>query len=202
MKKISSRLADIRDRLADHDSHETTIGDIVDKSGPAGLELTLLALTFFSAIPGPSALVFGLLIFLVGAQAVIGAERLRLPEFVRRRRLRNDLVVAGLTRAVSTLQRIEDWMGPHRLWPLTPRLTRSALAVPLLAMSAALTLPVPFPFANLGPAISLIAIAVALILRDGLAVLFSWLLSFAALGWLAAILWQSVKVIEWITRLF
>lgn len=200
--KISSRLAAVRDHLASHDGPETTIGDIVDKSGPAGQELTLLALTFFSTIPGPSALVFGLLILLVGAQAIVGAERLRLPEFVRRRRLRNDLIVAGLTRGVSTLQRFEDWLGPHRLWPLTSRVTRIALAAPLLAMTVALTLPLPFPFANLAPAISLIVIALGLILRDGVAVLLGWLSSLVALAWTAAFLWQGAKLIEWLAGLY
>ncbi len=198
--KISSRLAATRARLSKNGEAEATIGDIVDSAGAAGQELTLAALTFLSLVPGPAALIFGPMILIIAVQIVIGGERLRLPEFIRRRRLRNDLVLSGLDKGVSTLQRIESWLGPHRLWPLSDRATRVTLALPLLIMPAILTIPLPFPFGNLAPAASLIALTFALVSRDGVAVLFGWISSVVAVAWTATVLWQGARFIDWIAK--
>jgi hypothetical protein len=202
MKKLSSRLAAMLHRIESNDRRDATVGEIVDKAGPAGLELTLLALTFLTIIPGPSAFIVGALIFLIGIQALAGAERLRLPAFIRARSVRSAWLSAGLAKGASAVRRVEERLGPRRLWPLTERTTRSALAVPLLVMAVALTLPLPLPFANLAPAVSLIVIALGLVVRDGVAVLLGWLASLFALAWTGALVWQSKKLIEWTIALF
>lgn len=198
--KASSRLAALRDRLSRNGEAEATIGDIVDSAGSAGQELTLAALTVLSLVPGPSALVFGPMILIVAFQAVTGAERLRLPEFIRRRHLRNDLVLSGLDKGVSALQRLENWLGPRRLWPLSRRATRVALALPFLVLSTILTIPLPLPLGNLAPAAGLIALTFALVSEDGVAILFGWIASLAAVAWTTTILWQSARFIDWIGK--
>lgn len=198
--KLSSRLAAVHDRLSRHDRPEATIGDIVDHAGATGPELVLAALTLLSVIPGPTVLALGPMIFIVAVQALAGAERLRLPEFFRRRRLRSDLVLAGLAKGVAGVRRVENWLGPRRPWPLASATARMALALPFLVMAALLTLPIPIPFANLAPAVSLIVLTFGLISRDGVAISLGWLTSVATLAWTATILWQGARFLDWIVN--
>ncbi|PWB81588.1 MAG: hypothetical protein C3F11_14910 [Methylocystaceae bacterium] len=196
--KISSRLAAVHNRLSRRGGPEATVGDIVDSAGAAGHELALAALTLLSLIPGPSTLVLGPLILIVAFQAVTGAKRLRLPEFLRRRRLRSDLVLAGLAKGVAGVRRIEDWLGPRRLLPLTSLAARAMLALPFLVMAAVLTIPIPVPLANLAPAASLVVLTFGLVSRDGLAILLGWISSVATLAWTAAIFWRGARFLDWI----
>lgn len=195
-RKASSRLAKVGDRIQ-RDGPETTVGDVVDSLGPTGLGLMLLVLTLLSAVPGISGLIFGPMIALLSIQVVIGARRLWLPEFVRRRRLRSDRVQVRLANGVSALQRVESWLEPRRLLPLTNRVARLALAIPLFSMAAIMTL--PLPFGNVAPAAALIVLSLGLVTRDGLAIILGWVLSVVALVWTATILWHGAKVLEWIT---
>lgn len=198
--KLSSRLAAVHDRLSRHDRPEATIGEIVDNAGAAGHELVLAALALLSVIPGPSSLALGPMIFIVALQALTGAERLRLPGFLRRRRLRNDLVLAGLAKGIAAVRRLEDWLGPRRLFPVADRTARAMLLIPFLAMAAALTLPIPIPFANVAPAASLILLTIGFISRDGAAILAGWMASVATLAWIATILWHGARFLDWIVN--
>ncbi|CCE02752.1 exopolysaccharide biosynthesis protein [Bradyrhizobium sp. STM 3809] len=182
-------------------SEEPSVGELFDRLESEGLGLTLLLLTIPALIPlpGPFGMVFGTFVALVALQILFGAERLWLPEAVRRRpvpqRLLRKVIRAGL-----------DWAGyaerglrEDRLVWLTGRTARMLLALPLLLM--AITIILPIPMGNVMPALALIAAAIGFMAGDGLAVLLSILIAAAAVVWTAVLLYTGAAAADYAATL-
>jgi len=182
-------------------SEEPSIGELFDGLESEGLGLTLLLLTLPALIPlpGPFGMVFGTLVAMVALQILFGAERLWLPETLRRRpvpqRLLRNVIRAGL-----------DWAGfaerglrEDRLVWLTGRTARMLLAVPLLLM--AVTIILPIPMGNVMPALALIAASIGFTAGDGLAVLLSILIGMAAVVWTAVLLYTGAAAADYAAAL-
>ena len=177
------------------------LGEIVDGLGRAGIGMTLLILSLPALIPlpGPFGMVFGCLVALVSLQMMFGAQRLFLPAFVRSWRLPAHAVRAMIDKGVPLLRRAERLLKRRRLLPLTGRLGRMALGLPLLVMGVAVALPVPT--GNVPPVASLIAISLGLVARDGVAVLVGLGLAVLAIGWFALLFFFGAELLEWLWRL-
>lgn len=182
-------------------SDEPSVGELFDRLEAEGLGLTLLLLTIPALIPlpGPFGMVFGTFVALVALQILFGAERLWLPETLRRRpvpqRLLRKIIRAGL-----------DWAGyaerglrEDRLVWLTGRTARMLLALPLLLM--AVTIILPIPMGNVMPALALIAASIGFMAGDGLAVLVSLLIAMAAVVWTAVLLYTGAAAFDYAATL-
>lgn len=182
-------------------SDEPSVGELFDRLESEGLGLTLLLLTIpaLLPLPGPFGMVFGTLVALVALQILFGAERLWLPEPLRRRpvpqRLLRKVIRAGL-----------DWAGyaerglrEDRLVWLTGRTARMLLALPLLLM--AVTIILPIPLGNVMPALALIAASIGFMAGDGLAVLLSMLIAMAAVVWTAVLLYTGAAAADYAATL-
>ncbi|ABQ37337.1 exopolysaccharide biosynthesis protein [Bradyrhizobium sp. BTAi1] len=182
-------------------SEEPSVGELFDRLESEGLGLTLLLLTIPALIPlpGPFGMVFGTFVAVVALQILFGAERLWLPETVRRRpvpqRLLRKVIRAGL-----------DWAGvaeralrEDRLVWLTGRTARMVLALPLLLM--AVTIILPIPMGNVMPALALIAASIGFMAGDGLAVLVSMLIAMAAVVWTAVLLYTGAAAADYAATL-
>ena len=197
----SSRLSDLGQRFTASQT-APTVGEVMDAMGPAGLGLVLLVLTLPALIPlpGPFGIAFGLAIALIALQVLLGAIRLWLPAFLRRRTVPQGVLRGIVDYGVPLMRRLEVWLRPRRLLPLTGRLARIGLAIPLIAMAATLALPIPF--GNLLPAASLIAFALGFLTRDGYAVLAGLALSLVALAWTGVLVTFGSRIAAWIWALF
>lgn len=171
-----------------------TVGDLIDRLETEGLGLTLLLLTLPALIPlpGPFGIVFGTLVAGVAIQILFGAERLWLPDILRRRpvpqRILRNVIRAGLDWA----EYAERGLRENRMVWLTGRRARMLLALPLLLM--AVTIVLPIPLGNLLPALALIAAAIGFMAYDGLAVLVSIVIAVAAVIWIAVLLYAGATV--------
>ncbi|MBT9293034.1 exopolysaccharide biosynthesis protein [Prosthecodimorpha staleyi] len=164
------------------------LGELVDRLGHAGFGFFLLILTVIVLIPipGPIGMVLGVVIGFVALQLLVGARRLWLPDFMRRRHIPAAPLKAMLVRIIPKLAWVEAFLKPRR-WPqLTGFGARSLLAVPVLLMGATITLPIPL--GNFVPAFALMAVALGLIIRDGLAVIAGLVLAVLAIVWTAALI--------------
>jgi hypothetical protein len=182
-------------------SDEPSVGELFDGLESEGLGLTLLLLTIpaLLPLPGPFGMLFGTLVAMVALQILFGAERLWLPEPLRRRpvpqRLLRKVIRAGL-----------DWAGfaerglrEDRMAWLTGRRARMLLALPLLLM--AVTIILPIPMGNVMPALALIAASIGFMACDGLAVLVSILIAIAAVVWTAVLLYTGAAAAEYAAML-
>lgn len=187
----SAILADLGKLLPDR---RVTVGEMVDALGGAGIGLTILmlALPSFIPVPGlPTGVVFGTALAILALQVMLGADRLILPERLRRFSMPREPVVKGGLWIAPWFRRVE-WMLRPRLPALSGRIARFVLALPILVHAVMILLPIPL--GNQLPALAVIAFAFGLIERDGLAVLAGAFLSFIAVAWNGAIVFFSAEL--------
>ncbi len=183
-----------------------TLGEMVDALGEAGIGLTILmlALPSFIPVPGlPTGVVFGTALAILSLQIMTGADRLLLPEWLRRRSLPRGPVVIGAAWVAPWFRRIE-WLLRPRLRILSSRLAQFILAVPIFVHAVMILLPIPL--GNQLPALAVIVFAFGLIERDGLAVLIGWLLTVIAIAWNTTIVLfgaeLSILLYRWSTAIW
>lgn len=169
-----------------------TLNHLLAMAGRDGLMIltALLSLVFLIpvSIPGVST-AFGAAILLIAICRLRGRE-LRLPE-----RLRNRVIPTEKLRPV--LQRSLRWMGylervsePHRLTWLVSGSAAGAFNNAALVLGA-LLLMAPFgliPFSNTFPAVALMCLAIGLVQRDGVCVIFGHVANFATIAYFGLLL--------------
>jgi hypothetical protein len=145
---------------------QVTVGDLLAKleRRAFGLLLLILALPMcIPNIPGIST-IFGVLMVAPAVQMVLGRRDLWLPRRVRAWSFSRDALQSAIKRAIPILQRIENYVAPHWTWLVRPPFT---ILLGLQALLMALVLILPIPFGNWPPGMTVAAMAVALLQRDG-----------------------------------
>ncbi len=167
-KRVSGLL---RDFLATETNDRVSVGALRDALGDRGFGVLLFLfalpnLTPYS-IPMISA-VLGLPLVILGAQLTYGRHEPWLPDWITRRSFPREGFVAVVSRALPTIERVERLLRPRLTWLLTWTGERLVGAAILLL---ALILTLPIPFANGLPALGIAVFGLALIEKDGVAVL-------------------------------
>jgi hypothetical protein len=158
-----------------------TLAEMRDLVGQDGLLLLVIALTVVFmvpvSIPGVST-VFGAAILLIGICRLLD-RTFWLPKRIEHRVLPSERIRAAINVGSQWLHRLERMSRPHRLnWMASAGLMEVVNSAALII--GALLLMAPFgliPFSNTLPALALLFLAVGLLQRDGLCVLFGHLLN-------------------------
>ena len=190
-RKLSEDLALI---LREFEVETVTLREVLAVLHGRGFVLLvlLLALPFSTPIPLPGlSTPFGLVIALIALRLALG-QKPWLPARLLDTKLSPKFFAKVFAAARKVLRAFEIFLRPRLLW-----LTRSAAmqqlhAVPILLCSLMLLLPLPVPFSNLFPALSILLLCGGLLERDGLFILgghIAFLVSiifFAVLGFAGA----------------
>lgn len=179
-----------------------TVGAMVDALGRSGhgLVLLLLALPSFIPIPGlPTGLVFGVALMLVAIQMIRGQQTVALPAWIRRQPLPRGAMLATVRRLESWMQSLERLLRP-RLQALTEGAAMTIVGLLILIMGVTLLLPVPF--GNQGPAFAVVVFAFGIMEKDGLAIIAGAVLAAIGFAWNVALVLFGVAITEWIWGLF
>lgn len=173
-----------------------SIGTVIDRLGSSSLGLVLLILTIpaIIPIPGPVGMVLGSCLALVALQVIAGARRVWLPRWLRERGLPTRFVTAAISKIVPWLERFERKLSPRRWMVLSGRLARPFLGLAILAMAVTITLPIPL--GNILPVIALAMLALALLERDGVAVLWALAMSLVAIVWTIVLVLSGARIVE------
>jgi hypothetical protein len=164
-----------------------SLGVLIDRLGSASLGLVLLMLTIPAVIPipGPVGMVLGSCLALVAVQVMAGATRIWLPTILRRRSLPTRSVVKAVEAVNPWLVRFERRLTPRRWMSMSGRAARPFLGFCILAMAIIITLPIPL--GNILPVIALAMLSLALLERDGVAVMWAAITSMIAIVWTVAL---------------
>ncbi|MDX5445562.1 MAG: exopolysaccharide biosynthesis protein [Zoogloeaceae bacterium] len=189
MNRQLQNLGQLIDRIRElaRDNDRVSIGMVVESIGSRsfGPMLMLIGITLFSPLSGVPGMSFFMATFvlLVAVQMLMGRKHFWLPRFI-------------LDRAVERgkLQKALDWLGkPARGIDriLKPRLTflvqqKGSYAVAALCVLVGLCMPFMelVPFSSSAAGLALLALGVALVVHDGLLVLFALALSGATFAFL------------------
>jgi len=170
------------DRLAEGDPEEVLqLGDILAGLGRQvfGMMLFLATLPAFIPVPGVGGAVGGPLTVLVGVQLLLGLRKPWLPRFVARRGPRRATMQAFDRVLAPWLSRLEHLVRPRLTFLLDNRAAAMFTGLLLVLLGILLALPIPFTKYVFG--VLLLAYALALLERDGLLMLLSWIAGIAAI---------------------
>jgi hypothetical protein len=190
--RASLRLRRVMATIRDEDT--VSIGVLVDRLGAAsvGLVLLIVSLAAMIPIPGPIGQVFGASIALIGWQVLRGARRIYLPNRIRRATVRTSLVAKGIARFLPLLGWIEARTRTRRWLSLTRIPVQRALGAVVILLGAIVALPIPL--GNIMPVVALLIVSVALLERDGGAVIAGLVTTVVACAWTVFLLMTGVNV--------
>lgn len=175
-----------------------TVGAMVDALGRSGhgLVLIMFALPAFIPIPGlPTGLVFGVALMLVAVQMIRRQESVALPQWIRKQSLPRGPMLLAVQKLETWMQSLERLLRP-RLHALTEGAAISIVGLLILVMGVTLLLPVPF--GNQGPAFAVVVFAFGIMEKDGLAILAGVVLAAVGFAWNVALVLFGVAITEWL----
>lgn len=162
------------DRLAAGDPGDVLeLGRMVEGLGPRAFGVLLFLAIPPAFFPGVAAVIGSPLVILVGIHLLLRRERLWLPAFLQRRGPQRDSLIRFDRRFGRWLDRLERWVKPR--WPLLIGHPLAGMYTGLLLILLGLLLALPIPFTNFVFAMLLLAVALALLERDGRLMLAGWI---------------------------
>lgn len=188
-RKLSDDLAAI---LREFEVETVTLREVMAVLHGRGylLLIMLLALPFSVPLPLPGlSTPFGLVIALIGLRLVLG-QKPWLPARLLDTALSPKLFVRVFAGTRKIMSAIEFFLKPRLLWLTGSTVLQQLHAVPIFLAAVLLLLPLPVPFSNSLPAITILLTAAGLLERDGLiimaghvafgcSVIFFWAVGFA-----------------------
>ena len=194
-----ARTTELLQRALDaHRGDTIALGDFLDPLGERAFGFLILILALPNFIPVPIGVggVMGVLVVLVGVQMLIGLAHPWLPNALRRR----GLARASLDRFIHRLTPVLSWL--ERLcrprWAMLTRHPAHRISGFLLVLIG-IALALPIPFTNYFFGVLLVVYAVALIERDGIALVTAWIASVAVAALLLTLSHASLDALR---RLF
>ena len=166
---ISRSLSTLLDDLsATGDGRHVTVGELLEAFHERGFGVLLLIFALPAAIPLPGLginLIVAAPLVILSLQQALGAQQVRLPQRLRRRRISSQRLKAVANHARPWARRLEMILKP-RLTCLTHGLSVHIIGV--LGLLMALSVCVPLPLTNTVPSMGIAIMAAGLLARDGL----------------------------------
>lgn len=167
---------DLHQLLADAKDRDLTIGEIEQMLKERGFAILIMALAIpfvIPVIPGLS-VPFGIAILLMGIRIALGKEPW-LPQRILQKKLSHKTFVKIFKTLVKFAALLEKIAKPRmrflERWPGMKNL----IGVGIASNGLFLALPLPIPFTNTLPAISILLLSAGMMERDGLLVLLGYL---------------------------
>ena len=138
---------------------------------------------------------FGVALMLVAVQMIRGQETVALPQWIRKQALPRGAMLAIVQKLDTWMQKLERLLRP-RLHALTEGAAMTIVGLLVLIMGVTLLLPVPF--GNQGPAFAVVVFAFGIMEKDGLAIIAGAVLAAIGFAWNIALVIFGVAITEWL----
>jgi len=191
--------------LSDSAEHsDLTMGDLVDRleGRVYTLLLVILALPFCQPImlPGLST-PFGMVIALLGLRFAL-RQHPWLPQRLLKTHLSGKYLPRILHGSARVLGGIEKLLHPRLLFLFDYRLTQFLAGMAVFFSGLMLLLPLPIPFSNMLPSLTVVLVASSFSERDGATLGAGLILFLISLGFIGAIFFGGSEAITWICNGF
>ncbi|PZO59253.1 MAG: hypothetical protein DCF15_04320 [Phormidesmis priestleyi] len=147
---------------------EVTLNEILEIAGERTFGFLFVLLSLPSALPIPApgySTPFGIVMFLLAVQLIVGAEQPWLPEKFRRQGFERTTVQGFIRKGLPWLQRIETIARPRLTSVCTSRTGRLVIGMAIALMS--ISMMIPIPLTNTLPAIGIFVTGFGLLDDDG-----------------------------------
>jgi hypothetical protein len=166
------------------------------------LLLILLALPFCTPIPLPGlSTPFGVVIALIGFRLAL-REKPWLPERLLNTQLPPTFFPRFLSATRRLMRGLEFCLRPRWTWLLDAGVLHHGYGVVILVCGLFLLLPLPVPFSNTLPALTVVLLAAAMLERDGYFVIAGLVMFTATLGFFGAVFFGGTTVINMLHQWF
>ncbi len=164
--------------------------------------LVLLALPFCTPITVPGfSTPFGLVIALIGFRLSLGQK-----PWLPRRLLEMQLPPRFFARLLGAARRLvrflEFFLRPRATWLIDLQALHRGYGAMITVAGVLLMLPLPIPFTNTLPALTVVLVAGALLERDGRVVLVGIGAFLLTLGFFGALAFGGTEVVQWLRHRF
>ena len=176
-----------------------TLGWLMTRLELRSFGFILLLLAVIAVGPGTSTIA-GLLMMIPAFQMVTNKPYPVFPRRIAERRLPTRPLVAVLRRSVPVLRYIEKIVHPR--WPTPIVATKRLVGGVIIVVDLAVTF-IPIPLSNVLPAMTIAALALALLEHDGvlLALALALAASLVVLVVVVALSWEIIAGAHWLGRL-
>jgi hypothetical protein len=161
----------LREFVTSHTEPRISLGDLRDALGDRGFGVLLFIFALPNLVPVNIPLlsaVLGLPLVLLAAQLSLGRHKPWFPRWLTERSFSQQGLVQVVTRTLPSLEQVERLLRP-RLTFLLSWTGERLIGIAILVLALVLTLPIPF--ANWLPAFAIAIFGLALVEKDGIAVL-------------------------------
>jgi hypothetical protein len=159
-----------------------SVGQLLDAFHERGFGFFLFLIALPAALPLPALGINALIalpLLLLTGQQVLGFRTIWLPESLKHKEISRQSLQSGIEKALPWIERIEYLIRP-RLGFMTQGAISHIIGLCGFIMALSVTLPVPLT--NTVPSMGICAMAVGVLMRDGLAVLAGMVIG---IGWVA-----------------
>lgn len=149
-------------------STDVTLNEILEIAGERTFGFLFVLLSLPSALPIPApgySTPFGVVMFLLAVQLIIGREQPWLPEKFRKKSFERSQVAGLIGKGIPWLQRIEKIARPRLTSVCTSRVGRLIIGGAIALMS--ISMMIPIPLTNTLPAIGIFVTGFGLLDDDG-----------------------------------
>ena len=193
---------DLRAILREANGRAMTVAELEEILQGRGFAMFILLLSAPFIVPAPGLSVpFGIALMLLGLRIAIGRKAL-LPAFILRRTLSYRTLARIVTPLAGVAERFEKRIRPRMHFLQTHPWAVNLIGVGIVSGGFILSLPLPIPFSNTLPAVSIMLLAAGLMERDGLLVLWGYIMG--ALSWVYVGFWWGafIATLRWTVHLF
>ncbi len=169
--KAPHRLSDVLRRIAAYDMGEhVTLGFLMRRLRGRGYGALLFLFAAPNIIPLPpgSSTILATPLLILSAQLMLGLRAPHLPAFLAHAKMKRETFQTIVGKLLPWIERAEKYLKPRAKF-LTGMLARRIIGLLIFILSAILVLPIPL--GNLLPGLAVAILALALVERDGLAVI-------------------------------
>jgi hypothetical protein len=193
---------DLRAILREANGRAMTIAELESILQGRGFAMFILLLSAPFVVPAPGlSIPFGIALMLLGLRIAIG-QKAMLPGFILRRRLTFKTLELVITPLARIVERFEKHIKPRMQYLQEKPWAVNLIGVGIVSSGFLLSLPLPIPFSNGFPALSIMLLAAGLMERDGLLVLWGYVMG--VFSWIYIAFWWSafVATLRWVWHLF
>lgn len=191
-KPVPRKLSEILQAMSlEMTTDRVSIGDLLRALEGRAVGALLLVFAFPNVLPSPPGLaaILGLPLIYLSMQLMLGRAPW-LPPFIANRSIAKETFTSLITRAVPWVARAEKLLK-HRFWPLVSPPAQRLIGALCLTLSLVLILPIPF--GNMLPSAAICILALGLLERDGVWIIFGGLAAAVATTIVGSLAYALVK---------
>jgi hypothetical protein len=200
-RRLSEELQRLVEAFAERSVRLREVLEVMHGRGYTML-LVVVTFPFCTPLPMPGlSIPFGLVVAFIGLRLSLG-QKPWLPARLLDTALPASFVPRVLAAARYLVQRLERILKPRAQRFLNWRFMRHAMGIMIFVCGLLMMLPLPIPFSNGLPAMSVLLLSAAILEQDGYVAMAGGGVFVVTLGYFAAIFWGGAEVVELLSDRF